>query len=65
MLRLLESLATFLFAKLTYVWFSFYVIEPLLDDNVTTKVFNLGTIENASMGRMITLTLLSVADTNN
>ena len=38
------------------------IIEPLLDDNVTIKVLNLGTIENTSMGRMITRTLLSVAE---
>ena len=38
------------------------IIEPLLDDNVTIKVLNLGTIENTSMGRMVTRTLLSVAE---
>ena len=38
------------------------IIEPLLDDNVTIKVLNLGTIENTSMGRMIVRTLLSVAE---
>lgn len=41
---------------------SLEIIEPLLDDNVTIKVLNLGTIENTSMGRMITRTLLSVAE---
>ena len=38
------------------------IIEPLLDDNVTIKVLNLGTIENTSMGRMVARTLLSVAE---
>ncbi|TKN58974.1 recombinase family protein, partial [Enterococcus faecium] len=38
------------------------IIEPLLDDNVTIKVLNLGTIENTSMGRMVRRTLLSVAE---
>ncbi|TKQ55442.1 recombinase family protein, partial [Enterococcus faecium] len=38
------------------------IIEPLLDDNVTIKVLNLGTIENTSMGRMVTRTLLSVGE---
>ncbi|MFP9075764.1 recombinase family protein, partial [Enterococcus faecalis] len=38
------------------------IIEPLLDDNVTIKVLNLGSIENTSMGRMIVRTLLSVAE---
>lgn len=38
------------------------IIEPLLDNNVTIKVLNLGTIENMLMGRMVTLTLLSVAE---
>ena len=37
-------------------------IEPLLDNNVTIKVLNLGTIENTPMGRMILRTLLSVAE---
>lgn len=38
------------------------IIEPLLDNNVTIKVLNLGTIENTSMGRMIIRTLLSVTE---
>ncbi|MFZ4845528.1 recombinase family protein [Enterococcus casseliflavus] len=38
------------------------IIEPLLDDNVTIKVLNLGSIENTLMGRMIVRTLLSVAE---
>lgn len=38
------------------------IIEPLLDDNITIKVLNLGTIENTPMGRMIVRTLLSVAE---
>lgn len=38
------------------------IIEPLLDDDITIKVLNLGTIENTSMGRMIVRTLLSVAE---
>ena len=37
-------------------------IEPLLDDDVTIRVLNLGTIENTPMGRMILRTLLSVAE---
>jgi DNA invertase Pin-like site-specific DNA recombinase len=38
------------------------IIEPLLDDDITIKVLNLGTIENTPMGRMIVRTLLSVAE---
>ncbi|MGI6156843.1 MAG: recombinase family protein [Enterococcus lemanii] len=38
------------------------VIEPLIENNVTIKVLNLGTIENTTMGRMILRTLLSVAE---
>lgn len=38
------------------------IIEPLLDNNITIKVLNLGTIENTLMGRMVTLTLLSLAE---
>lgn len=38
------------------------IIEPLLEDDVTIKVLNLGTIENTPMGRMIVRTLLSVAE---
>lgn len=38
------------------------VIEPLLDNHVTIKVLNLGTIEDTPMGRMILRTLLSVAE---
>jgi len=37
-------------------------IQPLLDQDITIKVLNLGTIENTSMGRMILRTLLSVAE---
>ncbi|EJF47961.1 resolvase [Enterococcus sp. C1] len=35
-------------------------IEPLLNDNVTIKVLNLGMIENTSMGRMIVRTMLVI-----
>ncbi len=38
------------------------VIEPLIDNDVTIKVLNLGIIENTPMGRMILRTLLSVAE---
>lgn len=38
------------------------IIEPLLDDDITINVLNLGTIENTPMGRMIVRTLLSVAE---
>lgn len=38
------------------------VIEPLMNDNVTIKVINLGTVENTPMGKMIVRTLLSVAE---
>jgi len=38
------------------------IIEPLLDEEITIKVLNLGTIENTPMGRMIVRTLLSVAE---
>lgn len=38
------------------------IIEPLLDDDITIRVLNLGTIENTPMGRMIVRTLLSVAE---
>lgn len=38
------------------------VIEPLIENHVTIKVLNLGTIENTTMGRMILRTLLSVAE---
>lgn len=41
---------------------AFEIIEPLLDDNVTIKVLNLGTIENTSIVRMVTRTLLGVAE---
>ena len=37
-------------------------IEPLLDQNISIKVLNLGTIENTPMGKMIVRTLLSVAE---
>lgn len=38
------------------------IIEPLLDQNTTIRVLNLGTIENTPMGKMIVRTLLSVAE---
>lgn len=38
------------------------IIEPLLDDDITINVLNLGTIENTLIGRMIVRTLLSVAE---
>jgi len=38
------------------------IIEPLLDDDITIKILNLGTIENTPMGRMILRTLLSIAE---
>ncbi|MFD1902268.1 recombinase family protein [Enterococcus termitis] len=38
------------------------VIEPLLENQVTIRILNLGTIENTPMGRMIVRTLLSVAE---
>lgn len=38
------------------------VIEPLLNNNITIQVLNLGTIENTPMGRIIVRTLLSVAE---
>lgn len=38
------------------------IIEPLMNENVTIKVLNLGTIENTPMGKMILRTLLSVAE---
>lgn len=37
-------------------------IEPLLEQNISIKVLNLGTIENTPMGKMIVRTLLSVAE---
>lgn len=37
-------------------------IEPLLNQNISIKVLNLGTIENTPMGKMIVRTLLSVAE---
>ena len=37
-------------------------IDPLLNNNVTIKVLNLGTVENTPMGKMIVRTLLSVAE---
>lgn len=38
------------------------IIKPLLKNQVTIKVLNLGTIEDTPMGRMITRTLLSVSE---
>lgn len=38
------------------------VIEPLMDQGVTIKVCNLGTVEDTPMGKMIVRTLLSVAE---
>ncbi|MBW9325009.1 recombinase family protein [Enterococcus casseliflavus] len=38
------------------------IIEPLLDENVTIKVLNLGTIENTSMGKMIVRILTSIGE---
>lgn len=38
------------------------VIEPLLDETVTIKVLNLGTIENTLMGKMIVRILRSIAE---
>lgn len=37
-------------------------IEPLLNQNISIEVLNLGTIENTPMGKMIIRTLLSVAE---
>lgn len=37
-------------------------IDPLLNNDVTIKVLNLGTVENTPMGKMIVRTLLSVAE---
>ena len=37
-------------------------IEPLLNQHISIKVLNLGTIENTPMGKMIVRTLLSVAE---
>ncbi|WP_312188111.1 recombinase family protein [Enterococcus sp.] len=38
------------------------IIEPLLDETVTIKVLNLGTIENTLMGKMIVRILRSIAE---
>lgn len=38
------------------------IIEPLLDENVTIKVLNLGTIENTLMEKMIVRILTSIAE---
>ena len=38
------------------------IIEPLLNNKVTIKVLNLGTIEDTPIGKMIMRTLLSVAE---
>lgn len=38
------------------------IIEPLMNDNVTVKVLNIGTIENTPIGRFFLRTLLSVAE---
>lgn len=37
-------------------------IDPLLNNDVTIKVLNLGTVENTPVGKMIVRTLLSVAE---
>lgn len=38
------------------------IIEPLMDNNVTVRVLNIGMIENSSMGRFFLRTLLSLAE---
>ena len=38
------------------------IIEPLMNENITVRVLNIGTIENSPMGRFFLRTLLSLAE---